>query len=60
MFDCFSGADEIKIRSQLALEILVLAQPAFHVLAVPSNPVDLGADGVETLLDGTVVALHRK
>jgi hypothetical protein len=48
------------ISLQLALEILVLAEPGLDVLAVALQPVDLGADGVEALLDGAVVALRVK
>lgn len=48
------------MRSQLALEILALAQPALYILAVTPDPVDLGADSVETLLNRTVVALQER
>jgi hypothetical protein len=47
----------VTIRLQLAL---VLAQPGFDVITVTADPVDLGADGVQALLDGTVVALEGK
>lgn len=42
---------------QLALQVLVLVEPGLDVRAVTLNPDNLGADGVEALLDGTVVAL---
>jgi hypothetical protein len=44
---------------QLALEVLVLSEPGLDVLAVALEPVDLGTDGVETLLNSTVVALKE-
>ena len=45
------------IDLQLALEIAVVAQPLLNIVAVTLEPVDLGADGVKTLLDGTIEAL---
>lgn len=44
-------------KSQLAGKILVLAQPGIHVFTVTLEPLDLGTDSIETLLDGTVEAL---
>lgn len=37
----------------------MLAQPRIHVFAVTLEPVRLGTDGVETLLDGAVDALDK-
>jgi hypothetical protein len=42
---------------QLALEIAVAAQPLLNIVTVTLEPVDLGADGVQALLNGTVEAL---
>lgn len=43
--------------SQLALQVLVVLQPGLDVLAVTLQPVNLGADGVQALRNGTVVTL---
>jgi hypothetical protein len=46
-----------RTKSQLALQVLVVLQPGLDVLAVTLQPVDLGADGVQALRNGTVVSL---
>lgn len=44
-------------KLQLALEVLVVLQPVLDILAITLQPVDLGADSVQALGDGTIVAL---
>lgn len=50
-------AIQTKSDLQLALQVLVLVEPGLDVGAVALNPDNLGADGVEALLHGTVVTL---
>jgi hypothetical protein len=43
--------------SKLALEVAVAAEPLLDILVVTLEPIDLGANGVEALLNSTVEAL---
>lgn len=47
--------------SDLQLTIVAVGlEPRLHVRPVTLDPVDLGPDRVETLLNGTVEALYEK
>lgn len=44
----------------LVQEIPIALEPLLNILAIPLEPVGLGLDGIQALLDSSVVALREK
>lgn len=57
--DTFQNTGDLRSYFEYLLLALVVAKPVLDVLAVTIDPVNLGANGVKALLNGTIEALYE-